>query len=490
MDLSQKIDSQNVVIVISGILVPLLIAFPFCFRNEAYEWLVYLDSWSFTKIMAEKFPPILGYRPLAQFSALILYKITPSSPIQFQIFNIFLFASALSILFKNSANRYLFSVLTFLTALIFFTAFYFLLNIQGIFYSPILLLTAYFISRYSYIISKSEEVILFFLSCLVAFIHPLIIPIYISFQLTNIKLNNKKRVLLKFISVLFAIFLMSLLGVSNQLSEMGTFFSNLTSSLYNLELKGYLSFFPALIILLLVATNKLVIINKQSTVGIFFFLSGLFYLINFPISFLLISILLYLTTLNKNYLFALLLLCGLMLPSIAPSGAASKNFLWVFILPFIISSFYTNKELDFLLRFRKTITSACIFLIISGTLIRIGISIPLLNNITRPLTEERIKSWQLFEMSNWLVEKRKLNNSIILVDGNRIEIGIMKNRQNIPPTNQAYFDKYLNYIRIKNRISINKDTMLIKFGYNILEKVPILHRISDKTGYQTVLYRN
>ncbi len=213
-----------------------LLAFPFSNRNESYVWIAYFDHYSFIEIIQNSIPTIINYRPLAQIIAWSLYHLSGGNIILVQLINYCILCAAIwnMVGLTEPGKQLSIRVLYFVIGFIYISTFYYIFNLHGIFYSPILLLVTLLLKAKDQIIVQWKK---WLVICLVmTLFHPFIIVLYVAYLtgwfIEKQRLSNGKIILFVATWICLLVVLKLLLPMS-LLSTINT--SNLVGITRNVE---------------------------------------------------------------------------------------------------------------------------------------------------------------------------------------------------------------------------------------------------------------
>src|SRR5688500_17241238 len=191
------------------------LAFPFSDRNESYIWIASLQKSSFVDILQNPIPSIRNFRPVAQTFTWCLYHLSGENGILIQLTNFVVLCAAIWTmipLLEESKRSYL-RLFYLVIGFVYFSTFYYIFNLHGIFYSPILLLIAIFLKVQDEVLQNWKQ---WLLACFIlAFFHPLILVFFVAYVsgwlIEKKQVDRDKIILLGFILVVLLILLNMLL---------------------------------------------------------------------------------------------------------------------------------------------------------------------------------------------------------------------------------------------------------------------------------------
>ena len=197
---------------LTGISFWFIIGFPFSFRNEAYSWITHIEQSTFWISITERFTPIITFRPLSQVIVWTFYRATNGEIYLIQLLNFFLLLIAFITIVRVTKEKFLTSTLLLVTGFLFISAYYYIFQLQGIFYSPLILYTTFLILKKDIIFKNNSTLVLAALITLILIaIHTYAVIIFELFLLGSLinnkfKINPIQFIVISLISVLTILF--------------------------------------------------------------------------------------------------------------------------------------------------------------------------------------------------------------------------------------------------------------------------------------------
>jgi len=483
--IANKFQYSNIYILgVSGLAFWFIIGFPFANRNESYGWIVLLEKFNFIEMLSYQFPTTATFRPLAQAIAWLLYN-TSESIYPIQAINFITTISGFVLLLNTVKEKRTLSIILFFTGGMFFTTFYFMFNLHGIFYGPMILLASLLINFNDKILLNNRTlVITITVVFTLAFVHPYSLLIF-AFFLVGI-LIEKRNIIKKnqFFIILLLIFMSLILTkllVPGQGIVSFTFLSdNLFASLRNAEAGNRLTI-VSFVFAVICAFSFKIARKRLYIVGFAVITSIILYILSFPVLIVLILISLYKMYYIKKWSILFLILVALLFAAVVTTKSPIKCFL---IFPLISYAIVVESDASLqIFNFLKGrwITVSIILLVFSlAILIRTGQNIPLLSQLTLPIQQEREKTFQLESILKWKSESEYKFYGLILGQSvpNLINSPISWNRKNIPPTNQAYLDDYLNFIGKSNLRKSELGELIVYFGSEKIHNYVLVYSLN------------
>ena len=165
-----------------GITFWFLLAFPFENRNESYSWLPQLQSLNILQVLTVKFTAIQTFRPLSQGIAWALYHLFNHSIYPVEFLNYILLVISFILLIDISENKLILAVSCFILGGFLISIYTYIFNLQGIFYSPLILLSVILLRMSKTKLSSHRKLIFVsILSIIFTLIHTYSIVLYFFF---------------------------------------------------------------------------------------------------------------------------------------------------------------------------------------------------------------------------------------------------------------------------------------------------------------------
>ena len=173
--------AQFAFVTILGISFWFFLAFPFGNHNESYRWIAPLNDLGLTDWLTQGVVAST-YRPLGQVTAWLSYRISGGSMYPIQFLNYAVAVAAWLLAFASIREKKVFGLVSLLAGGVFFSGYIYLFHIHGVFYSPILLLTAAML----WLSGKNVITVRYlagitFLAIAFSLYHPFALPICLAF---------------------------------------------------------------------------------------------------------------------------------------------------------------------------------------------------------------------------------------------------------------------------------------------------------------------
>lgn len=490
---------------IIGISFWFIIGYPFGNHNESYEWLIIFNSVSIKNVLFNRVVAV-SYRPLGQLFAYILY-IIDNNQIHFvQLFNYIVCVGSYLYVLNYIQHKFIFSVLCLLSGAIFFPGYIYLFHIHGIFYSPLLLnigLLYYIFECYNVSFNK---IFLFtiIVTLLFSMFHPFALLMSIAFLygycIENIKNIDRKYIIILFligiISFLFAILIWG--GYTGSHTGIGiNNFMGLINSYKTTEINNITSFLSIILCIMVIISVENIYFRL-----ILFILTLLamayFYFNKIPFLIIWIVLVLFNLAYNKKWSLNFLLLATIVFPFVG-TGSPTYSIFSIFVSIIATSILLGKYEECLLLKMQNYkaniwLVMFCIIAITSLILIKSGVRIPIIYNLSKPLLSEKEKTNQLENIIRWYVKSEYSNNYIYFKNDasnptEDIDSSINYRRYR-PPTYQYYLNKYLDqkrgYIIKKEK---NEDALMITFGGQYISEMKNVYFVKSENAGDAIVYK-
>ncbi|HEX8041255.1 MAG TPA: hypothetical protein VF490_19035 [Chryseosolibacter sp.] len=422
------------------------IAFPFGDRNESYLWIASLQESSFTEIVQHPIPSIRTFRPLAQGLTWCLYHLSGENGILTQVTNFVLLCVAIWMMIpllevsKRPYMRLLYLVIGF----VYFSAFYYIFNLHGVFYSPMLVLIVFFLKAQDGVLRNWKW---WLLACFIlAFFHPLILVCFVAYVsgwlIEKRHVDMDKIILLGFILVILLILLNMFLPVPIQ-SVINV--QNIVGTTRNVENHVVTKIFTLLFCFLAMLSgprNQRVLLGGMIAA---YLVAAAIY--DLPFLLLLGFLILLTLVMEKRWSLAALVAAVIAFPLAVGSGAPTKASIFIFLLPYLL---LRSLPLPVMNEWVPRVTGIAGLAVITfcAMMVRMEINVPMLSPTISPVLVEKGKSYQL-ESALALAGRENPPRRIRFLQekpGNIRDYGQPRERDNFPPTKQGELDVYQRYL--------------------------------------------
>lgn len=488
--LTQKKDRLLIFLPILGVGFWFLLAFPFANRNESYTWITYLEQNSFFEIIKNPIPSIRNFRPLAQVLTWCLYHISGNNSMLIQLVNFVLLCYSFILiipLLGESKSTYA-RVFYFLIGFLYISVFYFIFNLHGIFYSPILLVVA--------LLLRADENVLkhwkkwFVISFALTLFHPFIALFYAAFLMGLFaeKENITTKHFLLLVAISLSLFILvnillpfPILSVINPLNLLGT--------ARNAEAHFVIQLFTLLLCLL-------TLFQKPRYQQIVLLICILIYLpiaytFDLPVILLLGFLLALNLVIEKKWSLAGLLIVAISFPLAVGSGAPTKASIFIFLVPYLILRQITP-PFNIPVKVSLALTFMLLVSIIGSAIVfRTGKQIPFLSKLINPVLVEKGKTFQLEEALAQAQLQQPPRHIQFLQEkqANIRDNGQPKQRDYFPPTKQKELDIYQQFLLSKSPLKPRE--WFVSFGTPITnDTLQLVKTIEEKNCKPLYVYES
>jgi hypothetical protein len=436
------------------------IGFPFANHNESYMWIVQFNKLDLTGILTTTVAPIVNFRPLGQLIAWLTYTLSGNAIYFQQLLNFLLAIAAWLLLYKSSESKITFSYYALIVTGLFFSGYIYLFHLHGVFYSPLLILLAFFIYCSKKKLNYFQLFGLLMLSALLSLIHPFAILFYLAFLFGSVlnNLRDKKYILISVIYTILSIliFLVLLQTYTPVTSTMISFSSTITDlfngivvSFRTLEVNSFLSIASVLLSLITVLTLQ--ISFRYRLIGLFitFLLSALFLWANIPMIIIWLLICLIKTIYLKQWILGALILATMIMPAASATGSPTYA-----IFSLFIGSYIANIDFPKIPKLTQSLPYLGLGIIVVAFvfeyLLLAGINVPVISGfVSSTLQAEKEKTYQLEAVINWWLNSNYKTEPLVLCQSayHPTDSTNAIDRKNRPPTDQyflTYYEKAIN----------------------------------------------
>ena len=465
------------------------LGFPFADRNESYIWINFLQKYSFVEIIQNPIPSIRSFRPLAQALTWLLYQLSGENSVLIQLVNFILLCAAIWIMIPlmEGAKTFYLRLFYFLIGFIYFSTFYYVFNLHGIFYSPILLIIALFL-RSPYGVLNNWKWWLF-ICMILTFFHPLILVFYVAYlsgsMLEKHHVDWKKVALL--IIIFAGLFVMLDLLLPYSLFSIINI-QNLLGTVRNVENHAVVKIFTILLCFLPLLNKS----GQQKTIyaGLIAIYAPLALMYNLPFLLLLAFLIVVSLVAEGKWSLVGLVLASISFPIVVGSGAPTKASIFIFLLPYLLLRPLSLRQVTIAWLPKSLAIAALAFIIFSAAMVRMEVTMPLLSVVIRPILVEKGKTHQL-EKGLMLARQQSSPRRIHFLQEKQTNIrdfGQPMTRDNFPPTKQSELDVYQPRV-FSHPVSNKSPVWYMSFGSSIQsDTLRLIHVLEEKNCKPAYLY--
>ena len=446
----KKRSAQFAFVTILGISFWFFLAFPFGNHNESYRWIAPLNDLGLTDWLTQGVVAST-FRPLGQVTAWLSYRVSGGSMYPIQFLNYAVAVAAWLLAFASIREKRVFGLASLLAGGVFFSGYIYLFHIHGVFYSPILLLTAAML----WLSGKSVITVRYlagitFLAIAFSLYHPFALPICLAF-LVGLALD-KRPDLTKVSYLIAAAALLAALASMRSLEQ------GLTPPWSTENVLGFLTSFrmvevhPLVSVLgLLFAVGtaaSLDLSRRAQAIWLLLFgsLAVVFFVIGVPVILVWILSCLLKMLVRKHWPVAALLLATSLLPVLTSVGTPTYTVFSIMVCSFAMAWGWSSLDdaLGFVdRRFTIPLYVALLLLLVG---LRSGLNVPIISKLSQPILAEKEKTFQLETIIEWMMTSSYAGEDLSLGQEKLIPREAGKkaiDRTHVPPTTPFYLRKYL-----------------------------------------------
>jgi hypothetical protein len=438
---------------LTGISFWFLLGFPYANHNESFAIVAQLRNMGLPDALTQILYPVANYRPLGQAIAWIGYQ--PGGTIfPVEAFNYVGAVAAWTVLFVAMRERKVFALTAMVAGGVFFTGYIYLFHLHGVFYSPLLLLVAmlFWVDRE---LTRSRLMILTLCALLTAFFHPYGLLVYLL-GLGGMVLERRgslagiKRVTYLCLSLALLLFVVLVFFQRRtSVDSMTEMYDGLLVSYEMVEINMIATL--AALCLAVVTSLSLPGAGRirygsaitAAIVGLLLMYSEV------PVLFLWIGVCLLKTLLMRKWWVALVLCCTALFPAPTATGSPTYVVFVLMVCAAVLPMGWTQLERSLGAPARVAASGALAVALTLLVLLRVGIDVPVISNISRPILAEREKTFQMEEIVEWLLASEYAGYDPVLVQEVRppSDATDSVDRTFRPPTNQKDLTMYVHALR-------------------------------------------
>jgi hypothetical protein len=470
-----------------------LVGFPFGNHNESYYWV--------SRFQHERAWDVLGadtlaatFRPLGQGLAYVGWDLSGGSSWPVQLFNFAIAAIALRTIALVMTETRAFSVAAAVAVGGFFSGYLYLFHLHGVFYSPVLLVIAALLYlREAKGLTERRVDFAAFAGALATGVlfHPYAIVVYVGYVIgisvekwTHSSSADRQRRLL--FTILAVVALLVMRPGHQTLSNDS--FQALMSSYALTEVA------PLLMVLstVLAAWTFLGIGSVKQSLGlgsVLFLVSlALVVLTGAPVILLWICLAILKTAYRREWSLAGMSASAALLPGIAASG--SPTYAVFAVLTSTVTLVRGSTGLEGVLErvSARWVPVAFLLICLLAGALRVGVDVPIIGRLAKPLLAEREKTHQLEAVIDWMLRSEYRQWRLTLEDNaNPVDAGrgaVERGRR--PPTYQSYLDAFLTSQRGADTAHEN---LLVTFGNQKRDDLMLVKTIPGLFADAALVYR-
>jgi len=485
---------------ILGISFWFFLAFPFGNHNESYEWISIFKTASLHDILTKTIRPVVTFRPLAQATAYLAYKLSGGSIYYAELLNYFLAALSWIIVSFKITEKKIFSITSLLVGGFFFSGYIYLFHLHGVFYSPVLLLISllFLVFEYSDNPNNKKYIIAFLLAILASFFHPFALLLFVAY-FTGLLIEQRRALSRRYYVTAAFIILLTLSGIlifkgQNSYPITTDNVAGLVCSYKLLELTPSISLFSFLLsVVTLVGIGK---VSRTTTlVATAFLIIGTLLFIRNTLPVVIIWIIVCFLKLMhlRKYSIAILLLTTSLMPGINATGSPTYTIFALMVCTISLAFGWGALEQkgDWVNGKTVILAYACCLLIV--LLLRTGTNIPVISPLAKPILSEKEKTFQLESITEWVMNSSYKNYELLFkhaVD-DPVKSASAVFRTHRPPTYQEYLKRYMAAAREPVNEEINPDhKLIITFGNDQIENMEPLKTVEGIFAGKAMVFQH
>ncbi|SCX07231.1 hypothetical protein [Mycolicibacterium fluoranthenivorans] len=452
-----------------------LLGFPYANHNESFAIVAQLKEISLRGAVTTVLEPVANYRPVGQAVAWLGYR-AGGTIYPVEIFNYVVAVAAWALLFAAARERKLFAFTALITGGVFFTGYIYLFHLHGVFYSPLLLVTA-MLFWVDQDFSRNRLITLTLCTVLAAFFHPYSLLVYLvglgGMAVQRWRSLAGQRGMIAGALAAAALLLVALLATQTNKNVLtpGDMLDGLLAS-YRLAEINLIASLVALALTIVTALTlplgagpRRVVAVGSGIAGLLFIYTGL------PVLLIWIAVCFGKTLLMRKWWMALVLCCSALFPAPTATGSPTYVIFTLMICSAILP--YGSTALEERLRAPARRTAAAIIAAASAVLVllRVGVDVPVVSQLAQPLVAEQEKTFQMEQIARWLVSSKysAYEPRFVRAVRNPKDASDSIDRTFRPPTNDEDLDMYMRALRGPSAPPpANDAVVLVGFGGDLM----------------------
>jgi hypothetical protein len=475
------------------------LAFPFANHNESYRWIVLLNTlglsdWVGKGVVATTF------RPLGQATAWLSYWLSDGSIYLIQLLNYAVSAAAWLLTFSSIREKRAFGLIALCVGGVFFSGYIYLFHIHGVFYGPVLLLTAALLRLSGK--SVATGISIFWvtgLSIVFSLYHPFSLLVCLAF-LVGLALDARptlKRIhyLLAGSAVLICLGSIRVLESSATPPWAVENFLGFLTSYRMVEVHPVVSVASFVFAVLTVVSVSLPWRTRAVWLGSCVALVVTFRSLGVPVILVWVLVCFAKMIHLKDWPVAFIVLGTSLLPATTSVGTPTYTVFVFMVCSFALASDWSVLESWLELVSGRTAFLLCFVPILLLVALRLGADVPIISKLSKPILAEKEKTFQLEAIIEWMMASPYAADELTLgqTHGTPLEAGDEAiDRTHRPPTSYFYLKKYISWRRTQAPVHssstwASKGTLTVFFGGQELEGAePLFWVIGDFAGTANV----
>lgn len=468
-----------------------VVAYPFANHNESYEWIPPLCTFDFPTILDHKLIPYNHHRPLAHAAAWVLFRAAGNNIYGVQLLNFAVALLAWIVMFAGIKQRRIFSLAALISGGAFFAGYIYLFHLHGIFYSPVLLFTAwlFFVENKAKPPTISTLLLLSVGTIIAGLFHPFAPLIFAAYLLGKFADREKHTSAQMF---LMAVMLLGSLIFAKALTP-GTSI-RINSALINAMLSSYrsteINLPVSLVALGFAIATALSLDEKRIRIPLTIVVAGIGLVAlktGTPVLLVWILACIIKMAYKKKWSIATMIPVSVALPALPGTGSPTYAIFTTLLCTGALALDWTTLEQKLKwLDWRPALTASAVIIAL-GVSVRAGIELPVVSRITNPILAEKEKTFQLEKMIKWMLNSNYKTFTLDFSQAavNPVEGGNAYRREQRPPTRKRFLDKYLEWRRGKPEPG---GKLIACFGNERLKYGKTIYQIESKHAGTASLY--
>lgn len=483
-----------VILSISGLTFWFFIGFPFAHHNESFLWEPELAKMSVMETLTSQITPVASYRPLGILTAWLTFTLTGDSIVLQQLINFLGALIAWLIIHFVSIEKRLFSWVALLVCGGFFSGYIYLFHLHGVFYSPLLILVAYFIFLANKELTSQGLIFSMVLTGIVSLFHTFALLIYLGFligtAIDHYRQVDKhiRRILVVFILILLLSIFMVLPKGGQSIFDLADILSSVLVSFAMVEVMSLLSVLSFMLTLITILNSSLNVKQKIGGIIISTLLIPVLILNEIPVILMWISFCLLKAIICGRWSFAGIISSSAILPIATGTGSPTYTIFTIFICAFMTA--YRSRTMKWPIseKIRFVEWALVISILLTTAVLRSEIRIPFVTKLATPLLAEKEKTHQLANILEWIKKSGHTNYQLSFTEraGSPSQIKNAVNRRNRPPAIASEVEYYL---RQNKNIPTIDSTLLISFGAPSNNQYNIVYQVQGKYNGPAIVYQ-
>jgi len=435
---------------LAGFLLWFVVGLPWGPHNEAFDWIVRLDTLSLFRAAFAQLPSVITPRPLGVALAWLTYRLGGHDTAATQFLNAGFALLAWWWLARAVPARRLFALVALVVGGIGFAGYIWVFHVHGIFYGPLLLFVAWLVRRDREAIRAGTLATVAAVAALTALAHPFALPLAVAFAAGAMLEHRPLRsaagwraagLLVAVVAVLYVVLVPAakrglsgdpLLGwrVSFATTEVNRVVSLGAIALAGLAAHG-------------LATGPRRVLAVAGAVAA----GAALLAIHGPVLPLWLALCALVCVRHGRWTLLALLAASALIPLANPTGSPTYAVFVLFVAAAVTAQ---DRDLEAGLRFLREPVAAVVLAgsVGLGLVLRAGVNVPVASRAARPLLAERERSLQMPEIARRLLRSPERASPLRFArgSGNPVDVDATDRRYR-PPTEDRHLATWLDHLR-------------------------------------------